>query len=182
MGNDDRDQEIEENLKALELRLAAWRPAAGALDRDRMLYEAGQAAARAYRHNHAWQVATAALLFLTVALSGLLARQTSLLSRERSLLAQERTERKRFGLPSALVAPALSGQPSGLPDGSAPNEPFAPASYFVLTSHLVASAADASWDQAEGATPSHRRDPARPAEAPAPTPLRTRDVQRVLDL
>ena len=33
------------DLSALERRLAAWRPAAGALDRDRMLYDAGRAAA-----------------------------------------------------------------------------------------------------------------------------------------
>ena len=33
------------DLTALERRLSAWRPAAGALDRDRMLYDAGRAAA-----------------------------------------------------------------------------------------------------------------------------------------
>ena len=37
---------LEDDLKALEHRLTAWRPTAGALDRDRMLYNAGQAAAQ----------------------------------------------------------------------------------------------------------------------------------------
>jgi hypothetical protein len=178
----DRDDQIEEHIKALEHRLSTWRPAAGALDRDRMLYDAGQSAARADSRIQVWRLATAALLFLTIGLSGLLARQSSLVSRERSLLAHDRMESKRTDLPATFTASGVPAESWRPPVDSAPVERFAPASYFVLTSRFVASGVDASWHEADGATGSHRRDPGRPERAPAPAPLRPRDVQRVLDL
>ena len=49
------------DLSEFERRLAAWRPAVGGLDRDRMLYEAGRAAARADGRVQSWRLATAAL-------------------------------------------------------------------------------------------------------------------------
>ena len=69
--------EHEFDLSELERRLAAWRPAAGALDRDRMLYEAGRAAARADGRVQSWRLATAALVLLAVGLGGLLVHERS---------------------------------------------------------------------------------------------------------
>jgi len=180
--NPERDDEIAETVKSLEQRLAAWRPSAGALHRDRMLYDAGRAAARADGSILVWRLATAALLFLSVALSGLLARQTSLLVRERSLLARERAEQRRMGTSATLIASTRPEEPSGLSDGSTGVMPFAPASYFVLTSRLVAGELDASWRQTDGVSAPVHADRRQSEETPAPAPLRTRDVNRVLDL
>jgi len=175
-----RDHEIEDNMNALEQRLAAWRPALGAFDRDRMLYSAGWSAARADSHIQSWRLATAALLLLTIGLGGLLARERSLLAREGDLLARERS--KRVALETSLAArtvPAEHSQPPGEPP---PIEPFAPTSYFALASRLADGIADASWPDADTPTEEHRRDRGPPDKLLAPTPLRSRDVRRVLDL
>jgi len=167
-------------MSALEHRLAAWRPAVGGLDRDRMLYSAGWSAARADGHIHAWRLATAALLLVVIGFGGLLARQRSLLAREGDLLAHERT--KRMALETTIAAravPAEHSQPAGDPP---PIEPFAPTSYFALVSRHSESIADLSRPDARSATESHRRDPGPVEGMPATAPLRSRDVTRVLDL
>ncbi len=72
----------EPELTALERRLADWRPTAGALDRDRMLYNAGRAAAGV----RPLRLAAAALLLVSLGLGDLAVQQRSLLGRERAVL------------------------------------------------------------------------------------------------
>jgi hypothetical protein len=63
----------EPNLSALESALAALKPAPAALDRDRLMYRAGQVSAR--RRNWLWPSAAAALLLVSLGLgAALLAR------------------------------------------------------------------------------------------------------------
>jgi hypothetical protein len=176
----DRSDESEEHLKALERRLAAWQPSSGALDRDRMLYEAGRAAARADSHIQAWRLATAALLIVTAGLSALAVHQASQRLHERSLLALELAQERRMQTSTAAT-------PSGLPAESSRSQSaaagsFAPASYFVLTTRLVAGDVEAPWRETEDARPSQRRDPGQPESGPASAPLRPRDLKRVLEL
>jgi hypothetical protein len=178
----DRHRESEEHVKALERRLAAWRPASGALDRDRMLYDAGRSAATGDSHAQIWRGATAALLLLATGLGGLLVRQSSVLSRERSLLAHERAQRSRIQNAATAIASGIPSEASHPRSDSAPVERFAPASYFVLTSRLAASEASTLRPEGEGANGSNRRDRRRSEQAPAPAPLRPRDVQRVFQL
>ena len=65
----------EGDLSALERRLGNWRPAAGVVDRDRMLFEAGRAAAR----NESWGrfggLSSAFLALVALGLGGLLVRE-----------------------------------------------------------------------------------------------------------
>jgi hypothetical protein len=56
------------DLTDLEHRLRGWRPAAATLDRDRMLFEAGRAAAHPAGLAQAWITATSFLTLLAVAL------------------------------------------------------------------------------------------------------------------
>jgi hypothetical protein len=178
-----RDHEIEHDLKALEHRLVAWRPLAGTLDRDRMLYDAGRAAA-ADGHVRSWRLATAAWLLVTVGLGGLLVHQWSLLERERSLLAQEQSP--RMALETTLAArtgPLQQSAPAPSPTSAAPAiEPLAPTSYFALTSRLARGDRNLSSPDLER-EPGPHRPTVGPSEAiPHPGPLQPRDLQRVLDL
>jgi hypothetical protein len=177
-----RGHEIEDNINALEHRLTAWRPALGALDRDRMLYEAGWSAARADGHIQAWRLATAALLLLLIGLSGLHARQSSLLAREGALLARERSKRTALETTLAAQTLALPAEPAHPRGEALPIEPFAPTSYFALASRHAHGIADASWPDADTPTEEHQPDRGPPDKLPVPTPLRPRDLQRVLDL
>ena len=152
----------EPELTALERRLAAWRPAAGTLDRDRMLYDAGRAAAEGEGHRHAWRLATAALAIMTIGLG--------------VLLAHERSQRRALEI--ALAARAVPSPPSPVEFEIPPIEPPAPSSYFALTARLAANPVDASWLDVE-----IEREPDHPAPTPRrPAPLRPRDIKRVLDL
>ena len=63
----------ENDLTDLERRLAAWRPAPGSLDRDRMLFEAGRAGVQIVDRTRFWRLATAASTLVAVTLGGLLA-------------------------------------------------------------------------------------------------------------
>jgi hypothetical protein len=169
--------EIGPDLTALERRLAAWRPSAGALDRDRMLYDAGRASVGV----RPWRLAAAALLLATTGLGGLLVQQRSQLARERALLADERSH--RLELETALAARIEASRPSSQVTamvGAPAIEPLAPSSYLVLTARLTEGAADAASADAD----SERRKPAPdPAEGPLRTaPLRPRDIRRVIEL
>ncbi len=170
------------DLTALERRLAGWRPAAGALDRDRMLYDAGRAAAGA----RPWRLAAAALMLVSLGLGGLLVQRRALLGRERALLAHERA--RRFELETALAARTEASRPSSQAPAPAadvpPIGPPAPGSYLVLTARLADGVADVPWP---GARVESEPGPHRPSPGPAggewrPAPLRTQDIQRVLDL
>jgi hypothetical protein len=161
--------ENEQDLRALEHRLAAWRPSAGALDRDRMLYDAGQSAASQQGRIRAWRLATAALVLMAVGLG--------------VLLVHERSQRMALEIDSA--ARALPSQPSPAPLVEVdipPIERPAPSSYFALTARLTANPGDASWPDAEIEREPHRMDSPPPEMRPQPVPLRPRDLQRALDL
>jgi hypothetical protein len=183
MDIDKPNREIDHDLTAMEQRLAAWRPSPGALDRDRMLYDAGRAAAMAESRIRAWRLATAALALISLGLGGLLAHERSLLAREQALLALERSQRP--ALESALAARTGTTErasPAPAPRDSLPAEPLAPTSYFVLTSRFARSAGDLSSLDVESEPDTHR-PVTRPSETlPAPGPLRPGDVRRVLDL
>jgi hypothetical protein len=160
------------NLSELERRLAAWRPASGGLDRDRMLYEAGRAAARADGRVQSWRLATAALVLLTVGLGG--------------LLAHERSHRRALETSIAIAARINPAQPAEEIASSASREtsaiePFAPDSYFALTSRLARGVPDLLSNGEFEADP--QRPPAVPSMPPAQRrPLQPGDLQRVLDL
>jgi hypothetical protein len=160
--------EDEQDLKALELRLAAWRPSTGALDRDRMLYDAGRAAVRSESHGRVWVLATAALAVVTIGLG--------------ALLVQERS--RRTALEIAMAARAMPSPPPPAPPGEIdipPIESPGPSSYFVLTARLAANPVDASWlDVKIEREPHPATSP--PEETSRPVPLRPRDIERALDL
>jgi hypothetical protein len=171
------------DLSALERRLSAWRPSAGSLDRDRMLYDAGRASAAGGASP--WRLAATALLLISMGLGGALIHQRSALAGERSLLAQERAHRR--GLETALAARA--GVPHPTPHAPSPSpasrdaaiEAPAPNSYLVLTARMAAGIDDLATRGAGG-------DPARPRSSPdpaagdvRPAPLRPTDIRRVLD-
>jgi hypothetical protein len=164
------DREHQIDLTELEHRLAAWRPAAGALDRDRMLYDAGRAAALAGVQARSWRLATAALALLTIGLGGLLAREQS----------------QRRVLETALAARAGTLEPA--PAISSPAretpaiEPLEPSSYFVLTARLTQGAQDLSAPDVEIGPEPRRRGSRPPEAAPQTGTLRPGDVERVLDL
>jgi hypothetical protein len=173
---DDRDP-IGPDLTALERRLSAWRPSAGALDRDRMLYDAGRASVGV----GPCRLAAAALLLATTGLGGLLVQQRSQLARERALLAAERSHRRE--LESALVARTESSRASSSGPATAEigaTEPPAPYSYLVLTARLAGGDAGPAGVGDGPEPPGPARDPAGgPASPPA---LRPRDFRRALDL
>ncbi|MGP0068915.1 MAG: hypothetical protein ACLQGP_35610 [Isosphaeraceae bacterium] len=174
----------EDDLKALEDRLTAWRPASGSLDRDRMLYDSGRAAGRGEGPIRSWRMATAALLLLTISLGGLLVHQGSLLDRERALLAQERARRR--ATETAIAARPAAQEPS--PPTPSPTlaatkfEPLSPTSYFVMTARMASDVRDVPSPDLE-IEPGTRRSPTEPAvPLPQPDPLRARDIRQVLDL
>jgi hypothetical protein len=164
-------------LTALERRLASWQPSAGALDRDRMLYDAGRASVGV----RPWRLAAAALLFATAGLGGLLVQQRSQLARERALLADERAHRRE--LETALAA--RTGSPRPASPVPATTEvpvigPPSPSSYLVLTARLVGGDAASSG---VGADPEPRVPARNPAGGPVhPSAIRPRDFRRVLEL
>jgi hypothetical protein len=176
MDIDNPNREIDHDLTAMEQRLAAWRPAAGALDRDRMLYDAGRAAAMAESRVRSWRLAPAALVLVAGTLGGLLMH-------ERALLALERSQRQSLEATLAARPGTLEPTSTALgPVDSSPAEPLAPTSYFALTSRLAGSAGDlSSLDVPIEAEP-HRPVLGPSAPFPHPGPLRPRDVRRILDL
>lgn len=183
MDTNNPNREIDPDLTAMEHRLAVWQPSTGALDRDRMLYDAGRAAARAESRVRSWRLATAALALVAVGLGGLLAHERSLVAHQRSLLALERSQRR--SMEATLAARTGTSEPTSpapAPGDSPPAEPLAPTSYFALTSRFARSAGDpSSLDIA--IEPGPHRPVTRPSEMPLPPrPLRPGDVQRVLDL
>jgi hypothetical protein len=169
MDFDKSEPDLENDLTALERRLAAWRPATGAVDRDRMLYDAGWAAARAEHRAHIWRLATAASFVVIVTLGGLLAHERS----------------QRLALESRTVAgtgPLDSRPLTRTSVQLARIEPPGPNSYLVLTSRLANVARDLSSFDVE-LEPEPARPPATSSKPiPHAEPLRPRDLQRVLDL
>jgi hypothetical protein len=162
--------ENEFDLSKLERRLAAWRPASGGLDRDRMLYEAGRAAARADVRIHSWRLATAALALLTVGLGG--------------LLAHERAQRRVLETSVAIASQIKPARPAGEIALPTPRETPAiePSSYFALTLRLSRGNPDISSPDVDFEPKPHRPATGPLQVLPQRQPLQPRDLQRVLDL
>jgi hypothetical protein len=150
-----------------ERRLASWLPAASALDRDRMLFEAGRASARAESRGKVWPSAAVGLALLLVGLGGLFARErTRRLALETVLVARPPVQAPALALTPPPVAPPVLGA-----------ERLGPSSYFVLTTRLASGELDFP-----PVSPEHvaERPPRR--TAPQPPTLRPRGFERALDL
>ncbi len=167
--------EIERELEMtdVERRLAAWRPATSSLDRDRMLYDAGRAAARADGLSGSWRLATAAVALVAALLGGLLANERShSLTLAASLASASGTKpQPRTG---EIELPATGK--------TRPIEPFAPSSYFALSARFSRGNPATSSPDVE-----FEREHYRPAGGqfellPQERPLQPRDQNRVLDL
>jgi hypothetical protein len=155
----------EQDPPGFERRLASWLPAAPALNRDRMLFEAGRASARAEAKGKVWPAAASGLALLLLGLGGLFVRERS----------------QRLALETVLAtrppaeAPVLAATTPRVALPSPIIEPPGPSSYFVLTLRLAAGDLDfppvARQSSSERA-PSGTRPP----------PLRPRGFERALDL
>jgi hypothetical protein len=168
MFNPDKDR-----VTSLEDRLRQWVPDAAGLDRDRMLFEAGRAQAlgsiRAESRARLWKLAAAAAVVLAVG-SGF-------------AWHNERNQRLALEL-------ALAGAPVTLPATvrSAPElmtehpkrEVADPSSYLVLV-RQVTNQEDCAEPLPHATTPKAVANP-RFADLPATTPLRPRDLNRVISL
>jgi hypothetical protein len=152
----------------IERRLAAWLPAHGALDRNRMLFDSGRAAAFAEARGLAWRSATAALALVAVALAGLLVRERSR-RHDLELVVESRSGRAVPDAPATHPAILL---PEASPDR------LAPSSYFVLTARLARGGLDLA---PSAIAPDSYRPSAGPS-GPQPEPLRPRSFDRVLEL
>jgi hypothetical protein len=158
----------ENDLTALERRLAGWRPTTGGLDRDRILFDAGRAAAQADGRSRLWQFTTVALVFVTAGIGGLLTHERS------RRLALETQAADRTDLPEPRSLASASVQLVRF-------EPPGPNSYLALTSQLAKAVRDLSSPDA--GLESRLTQPAGASESsPYSEPLRPRDLERVLDL
>jgi hypothetical protein len=167
------EHEHEHDQTGLERRLASWLPATTALDRDRMLFEAGRASALAEPSGNAWPAAAVALALLLAGLGGLFAREHSRRVALETVLAARP--------PVQAPAPVFAATPPRVaPPGPAPSaERPGPSSYFVLTTRLTAGEGELDFP------PVFRKPSAEdpPGETrPRPPTLRPRGFERVLDL
>ena len=156
----------EADLTGLEAALGRLRPAPIALDRDRMLFEAGRASALAERRGRVGYAIAAGFALVAVGLGGLLAR--------------EQAARKELEVKIASLAPPA---PSAMRPAVATVElnmsgRLSPDSYILLSRRI----------SVEGLDPLPGGSTSLPAEAgskaPTPTmePLRVRDAGGLLDL
>jgi hypothetical protein len=157
----------EQDPTRFERRLATWLPAATALDRDRMLFEAGRASARAEARGKVWPFAALGLALLLVGLGGLFARERSQRIALETVLAANRPAQESV-LAATPPRVALPNPIMERPD---------PSSYFVLTTRLGSGDVDFPPVSRESST---ERPPS--GTGPPPLPLRLRSVVRVLDL
>jgi hypothetical protein len=142
-----------DELNEIERRLTLLRPSSGGLDRDRMLFEAGRASARAETRGRAWAVAVAASMVVAIGLGVGLVRERSL----------------RHDLERALA----TRTPEARPAPPIPPREIAPDSYLALTRRALAGLDDSP--------PSARRPP-EAAPDPTPPPLRAWSPAGLRDL
>lgn len=114
----------ESPLIDLERALLALAPTPPALDRDRLLYEAGRRAAR--RRGRVWPAATAALTLLALALGGVLVLRPTPPPAERIVY-----------IPTPAVPPESTLAPEARPPTADPG------GYFQLRDQLLARGLDA---------------------------------------
>jgi hypothetical protein len=149
----------EGELTDLERRLTHWRPATENLDRDRMFFEAGRAAARAEVRAWTGFASTAALALVAAGLGVLLVGERARRQALEVRIAQQENA-KAPALPEPLSPPIVA-------------QTLSPDSYLALTHRLQTVGLDEAMAPDSGSPPDHS-----PA-IPEPT-LRVRDVGRML--
>ncbi len=142
-------------LSDLERRLEQWRPLPGSLDRDRMLFEAGRASARAESWGRLGAVLAASFALVAVGLGGLLVRERG----HRHALEVTLAERTREPVIADPVLPPLPSRPEPAPD-----------SYLALTRRILTTGLDDPPPLASNARSGELPD----RSAPSLTPLRVR--------
>ena len=145
----------EDELTALERRLGRWQPTPAGLNRDRMLFEAGRAAARAEVWGRVPLASAAALALVVAGLGMLLVRERDQRHALEIRLVQQTTNPR-------TTAPLIETEPLPIVERTA-----APDSYLVLTHKLLAIGVDDALLQAPSAT----QDNGSPTTEP---PLRVR--------
>jgi hypothetical protein len=152
----------EDQPTELEQRLAGWLPAAPALVRDQMLFEAGRASARAEARGKLWPCTALGLAILLVGMGGLFVHERS----QRLALAARTTG------PSVEIAVM---PPRGMLPAPSDERP-GPNSYFVLSRLSSEDLESPPASSRPGAEPvPERTGPQRPALGP-------RSFDRALDL
>lgn len=159
---DEFEAGIPENLKGLAERLSGWQPSAGNLDRDRLLYEAGREAglaeARAIFRRRFWPMSAIAASLLILSLG---------------LIATRSPDRKQPVKHVEMVKAPVADRTT---DDEAPIAPADPNSYLALSRRIGAGSLDSvPTDRART-----RSAPSNPVDSL--TPLRTRDLDRLLNL
>jgi hypothetical protein len=162
----------EEHLSSLEERLRSWVPSPVGLDRDRMLFAAGQAevlgSIPARSRARLWKFATAAAVLLASGLG--------------MAWHNERSQRRALELTFARLAPppALVSKPELMTERQKNEAAFDPASYIALVRQVnrPEDAADLEPHRtAKSTVPS-----VRATDPPQTAPLRPRDWDRVISL
>jgi hypothetical protein len=164
----------------LERRLRSWQPSLGGLDRDRMLFDAGRAAARAARPpllRARWPLVSAAAALLACALgvawnaerAG--RRELEIALGEASQRQNDRNEGARDEVASARI---------GEPDTAHDHRPLDSSSYLVLVRQLVPTHGETGQPRNEVPLEARRLRPVLPPREPSP--LGVRDLKRVIPL
>lgn len=120
----------EGDLTDLERRLARWQPASLGLARDRMLFEAGRATARAEVWARVPLASAAVLALVAVSLGAMLVRERD----QRHALEVRIVQQTNLPKPTA---PPIEPAPAPIVE-----RPPAPDSYLVLTHHMLAVGLD----------------------------------------
>ncbi len=103
----------ESELNALEAALGSLRPARNPIDRDRVMYRAGQASASATRNPRAWPAVAASLALVALGEGALLARRPPARIVERVVVVRDPTPAPAPPVPALAVRPpAPSADPS----------------------------------------------------------------------
>jgi DNA-binding transcriptional LysR family regulator len=121
----------------MESRLLGWRPSAGGLDRDRMLFDAGRASARSSGRVGPWHSATVLLALLSTGLGLALLDATADRRDLRQALLARQIPVEPIPDPGPIpTAPDVAPEPTP-PGPIADPRPPDPSSYLALTRRLV---------------------------------------------
>ena len=144
---------LNEDLKAVEARLAALSPAAGGLDRDRLMYEAGRASAGHLGSGRLWPASAIAMTMVSAILAT-------------ALFVQTRTApQSPIGVPAHDIAATPMPQSDADPVDAPVEEPLvAPSgdgfSYLALRQRLLAG--DDPWPTVPSLKAKHQVTPPPP--------------------
>ena len=163
---DSTGSDREADLNDLEEALAQLRPSSVALDRDRLIFEAGRAAGRAERRGWVGPATAAAFALVAIGLGGLWVRER---------VQRRGLEETIAGLDARALSPPRV-QPATAVE--APSAQPGPNSYLVLTRHLTSGGMEARPIERTGVPSARSSD--KPAEPPAT--LRLRAIGGLLEL